>query len=68
MGPGVPVYSVLEGVEEVVDSISQSFSPLRLPADGQEEKPPAESGLGGGPHKHRNYMSACNDDKKYLDL
>lgn len=41
----VPVYSVLEGVEEVVDSFSQSFSPLRLPADGQDEKPSAESGL-----------------------
>lgn len=41
----LPVYSVLEGVEEVVESFSQSFSPLRLPAEGQEEKPSAESGL-----------------------
>lgn len=41
----LPVYSVLEGVEEVVESFSQSFSPLRLPAEGQDEKPSAESGL-----------------------
>lgn len=41
----LPVYSVLEGVEEVVESFSQSFSSLRLPAEGQEEKPSAESGL-----------------------
>ena len=41
----VPVYSALEGVDEVVDSFSQSFSPFRLPVEGQEEKPSAESGL-----------------------
>lgn len=41
----IPVYSVLEGVEEVVESFSQSFSPFRLPVDGQDENPPAESGL-----------------------
>lgn len=41
----IPVYSVLEGVDEVVESFSQSFSPFRLPVEGQEENPPAESGL-----------------------
>lgn len=41
----IPVYSALEGVDEVVESFSQSFSPFRLPVDGQEEKPSAESGL-----------------------
>lgn len=40
-----PVYSVLEGVDDEVESFSQSFSPLRLPAEGQDEKPSAESGL-----------------------
>lgn len=39
------MYSALEGVDEVVESFSQSFSSLRLPAEGQEEKPSAESGL-----------------------
>lgn len=39
------MYSVLEGVDEVVESFSQSFSPFRLPVEGQEENPPAESGL-----------------------
>lgn len=39
------MYSALEGVDEVVDSFSQSFSPFRLPVEGQEEKPSAESGL-----------------------
>lgn len=29
----------------MVDSFSQSFSPFRLPVEGQEEKPSAESGL-----------------------
>lgn len=41
----IPVYSVLEGVEEVVESFSQSFSPFRLTVEGQEENPPADSGL-----------------------
>lgn len=41
----LPVYSLLEGVDEAVDSFSQSFSPLRLPVEGHEEKPSAESGL-----------------------
>lgn len=39
------MYSALEGVDEVVESFSQSFSSFRLPVDGQEEKPSAESGL-----------------------
>lgn len=39
------MYSVLEGVEEVVESFSQSFSPFRLTVEGQEENPPADSGL-----------------------
>lgn len=39
------MYSALEGVEDVVESFSQSFSPFRLPVEGQEEKPSAESGL-----------------------
>lgn len=42
----IPVYSALEGLDEVVESFSQSFSPFRLPVEGQEEKPSAESGLG----------------------
>lgn len=41
----IPVYSVLEGVEEVVESFSQSFSPFRLTVEGQDENPPADSGL-----------------------
>lgn len=50
----VPVYSALEGVDEVVESFSQSFSPFRLPVEGQEEKPSAESGLEAITHKPTN--------------
>lgn len=39
------MYSALEGVDEVVESFSQSFSSFRLPVEGHEEKPSAESGL-----------------------
>lgn len=39
------MYSALEGVDEVVESFSQSLSSFRLPVEGHEEKPSAESGL-----------------------
>lgn len=48
------MYSALEGVDEVVESFSQSFSPFRLPVEGQEEKPSAESGLGTSTYKPTN--------------
>lgn len=50
----IPVYSALEGVDEVVESFSQSFSSFRLPVEGHEEKPSAESGLTVRTHKPTN--------------
>lgn len=50
----IPVYSALEGVDEVVESFSQSLSSFRLPVEGHEEKPSAESGLRGKTNKPTN--------------
>jgi hypothetical protein len=44
-GPNVPVYSVKEVTEEVVEAFSQSFSPFLLFDRLGERKPSAESGL-----------------------
>lgn len=41
----LPVYSVLEATEEVVEPFSQSFSPLRLLDRVEDRQPSAESGL-----------------------
>lgn len=61
----VPVYSVLEGVDEVVESFSQSFSPFRLPVEGQEENPPAESGLQTAANDGRNKNTEDEDTHTY---
>lgn len=42
---GLPVYSVLEVTEEVVDAFSQSFSPFLLLERLGDRKPSTESGL-----------------------
>ena len=41
----LPVYSVLDVTEEVVDAFSQSFSPFLLLERLGDRKPSAESGL-----------------------
>lgn len=48
---GIPVYSVFDVTEEVVDPFSQSFSPFLLLERLGDRRPSAESGLS---HTHTN--------------
>lgn len=53
----LPVYSVLDVTEEVVDPFSQSFSPFLLLERLGERKPSAESGLDHAhTHTHRELV------------